>query len=475
MKLDFEKILGVSPNPYVVLDPDLVLVWMNDAYLAATMRSREDIIGRMMFDTFPSDQASESYQLLQSSFDRVRRTCETDEIALIRYDIANADGGIDTRYWSATHTPLCEDGELRYILQHTVDVTELQELRQVREEVGILRRASAVQQQNRSLQQETRRLLDFFDQAPGFTAVLIGNEHRFGMVNEAYRDLVGREDLVGRTVVEALPEVVDQGFVDILDQVYNTGEPYFGHQEQVALGSFDTRGTVTRYLNFMFQPFFDDGDEVTGIIVQGYDVTEEIKAQERQALLVNELNHRVKNTLAIVQGLAGQSFRAPQSQSERGVFEARLRTLAAAHNLLTEGSWRNASVEEIICKSAEATLGDAMSRVHTSGEEIRLPPQTAVSLAMVIHELCTNALKYGALSNQAGRVDVAWRMDAETAREFCITWKESGGPRIEPPDRPGFGSRLISRGISDRPGGSVEVDYEPDGLRCTLVAVIEEA
>ena len=472
MKFDFETFLAVSPNPYVILDPELVMVWMNDAYLGATMRSRGELVGRKMFDAFPVDEASESYRLLRTSFERVRETCEVDEIALIRYDIETPDGTKDVRYWSATHTPICEDGELRYIMQHTVDVTELQQLRQVGDAMGIIRRANAVQEQNRSLQTEAQRLLDFFEQAPGFTAVLVGPDHRFGMVNEAYCDLVGRKDLIGAKVEDALPEVADQGFIDILNTAYATGEPYFGRGEGVHLKSAGGDATELRYLNFIFQPIFDDHDAVSGIIIQGYDVTQETEAQERQELLVNELNHRVKNTLAIVQGLAMQSFRAPGSQAERRVFEARLMTLAAAHSLLTEGSWGEASVDEIVAKSAEATLGEAMNRIRAKGDAIRLPPQTAVSLAMVVHELCTNALKYGALSNDTGIVDVQWSLGRGEEREFCLEWKESGGPVIAAPERAGFGSRLISRGIGDQSKSSVDMQYAPDGLRCRVTTVL---
>ena len=163
MNPEFARLAAISPNPYVLLDPDLRLVWMNDAYLAATMRAREDIIGRMMFDAFPADPQSESYRQLKDSFDHVIETGETDEIALIRYDIAGPDGTMETRYWSATHTPVKDDaGQLEYILQHTVDVTELHNLRQMRAEMGVVRRAGAVQARNRDLERESQRLLELF-------------------------------------------------------------------------------------------------------------------------------------------------------------------------------------------------------------------------------------------------------------------------------------------------------------------------
>ncbi|MXO84485.1 PAS domain-containing protein [Altererythrobacter aurantiacus] len=476
MTIQFERLLGASPNPYVLLDRDLVIVWMNDAYLQVTMSRREEIIGRKMFDAFPSEEGTESHDLLAESFARVIDTCEADEIALIRYDIQNEDGGTDVRYWSATHTPICDDGELRFILQHTVDVTELEELRQARDGMSLIRRANAVQEQNRSLQEETKRLNRMFDQAPGFTAVLHGPNHEFAMANDAYRQLVGRQDLVGRRVKDVLPEVIDQGFIDILDNVFATGDAYLGRQEKVLLQREGGTEPELNYLNFIFQPVFDEEGVVRGIIIQGYDVTEEVEAQERQMLLVNELNHRVKNTLAIVQGLAMQSFRKSGADVERSIFEARLKTLAAAHNLLTEANWRAACVEEIVTRSAEATVGEAVERMTIAGRSVRLPPQSAVSLAMIVHELCTNALKYGSLSNDRGTVAIDWSVstDEETA-ELCLNWKERGGPPIAEPESVGFGTRLITRGLSDRYGGHVLLDYEGDGLRYELRTQLELA
>ena len=136
MPIDFKTLLSSSPNPYVLLDRKLAIAWMNDAYLKVTGRSREEIINRSMFEAFPSDPASESFRLLNGSFERVLRTGQTDELALIRYDIETSAGAMDIRYWSATHTPLLdESGAVEFILQHTVDVTELHGLRRMRDEI----------------------------------------------------------------------------------------------------------------------------------------------------------------------------------------------------------------------------------------------------------------------------------------------------------------------------------------------------
>lgn len=475
--IDFASLFARSPNPYVVLDRALSIVWMNDAYLAVTMRRREDIVGRPLFEAFPSDPASESHQLLEGSLRRVLRTGDPDEIALIRYDIANASGEMDTRYWSATHTPVVDArGEAAYILQHTVDVTELHSLRRARDEAGVVKRAGAIQARNRDLAEERDRFRRMFEQAPGFVAVVGGPRHVFLMANAAYRRLVGERDVIGRPAAEALPEVVEQGFIDLLDRVRAEGKPYFGDREQLLLRSEGSDAFDRRFLTFVYQPIFEDG-EVVAIFVQGHDVTEEVRASGAQKLLINELNHRVKNTLAIVQGLAAQSFR--KLDTARGpleAFDARLNALAAAHGLLTERNWEDAQLEATVRSALSATLGSDAERVSLFGPDLSLPPQTAVSLAMLVHELSTNAIKYGALSNETGTVSIEWLVDEEPfGRKLSIEWRETGGPPVTPPTRRGFGTRLIERGLSVEGGIPTQIEFLPDGIRCSIVSNLGDA
>ena len=200
-------------------------------------------------------------------------------------------------------------------------------------------------------------------------------------------------------------------------------------------------------------------------------------AEAQQTLLINELNHRVKNTLAIVQGLAQQTFRTELPTAEaRKTFEARLSALAAAHNLLTRKSWETAVLGEIIGESVEATSGTLAARVDCDGPDVVLPPQTAVSVAMAVHELSTNAIKYGALSNDTGRVMVSWTVDQGTeGARLALQWVESGGPQVAPPSRRGFGSRMIERGLASELHGTAVLEFAPDGVRCTINAPLPSA
>ena len=465
--IDFQQLFDAAPNPYVVMDTDLRLVWMNKSYLSVTMRERDDLVGRRMFDAFPSGRETESFRLLNASLNRVLETAQPDEIALIRYDIPAPDGSIEPRYWSATHTPILNDeGKLEYILQHTVDVTEVHKLRQFRDEADVIRRAEKIQSLNESLARESRRLQQFFAQAPGFVAVLGGPDHVFQMANASYLRLVGRDEIVGTRVADALPEVVEQGFVEILDQVFTSGEPYFGQRERVVLAVGPGQADETRILNFIFQPIRNAEGSVNGIIVQGYDVTDEAAFEERQALLISELQHRVKNAIAVVQSLAKQTFKPMVSTEEALVtYSARLSALSAAHGLLSEGSWGPTSLRAVLESTLGAALGEIDRRVSIDGPDHLLEPETALGLTMIVHELATNAIKYGSLTNEKGEVIIRWTI-ADGGDEDIVhfVWQEVGGPMPVAPQRKGFGTRLIERGLGSRGTAGVSMAFLPSGL-----------
>lgn len=297
-----------SPNPYVLLDPTLAIVDMNAAYLNVTMRTRQDILGRNIFDAFPSDAEAEAQ--LRASFDRTLRTRERDHIPLIKYDIKTAGGeGPFERYWSATHTPLLdENGEVRFILQHTVDITELHHLRwqastaettfSSQVEGAVFQHARAVEDRSRLVTAERDQLRQLFEQAPGFMAVLQGPEHVFVLANAAYISLVGQRDVLGKPLVEALPEVEQQGFSKLLDSIYRSGQTYVGRGVEVVLRSSPDGPDRKRVVDFVYQPIRGADGEIVGIFVQGHDLTE--KAEAERALLESERRFRLVSESAPV-------------------------------------------------------------------------------------------------------------------------------------------------------------------------------
>jgi two-component sensor histidine kinase/PAS domain-containing protein len=201
------------------------------------------------------------------------------------------------------------------------------------------------------------------------------------------------------------------------------------------------------------------------------------RAEGHQQLLINELNHRVKNTLSIVQSLAQQSFKGSTApEVARRSFDARLGALAAAHNLLTRENWEQASLGDVVSAAVHATAGANSGRVSIEGPNVLLAPQTSVSVAMAIHELCTNAIKYGALSNEVGHIKISWLLgELGGVPSFHLEWVESGGPDVVMPSSRGFGSRMIERGLSAELGGDVRLDFRPDGLVCSIDAPLPRA
>ncbi|QFU17250.1 sensor histidine kinase [Microvirga thermotolerans] len=229
-------------------------------------------------------------------------------------------------------------------------------------------------------------------------------------------------------------------------------------------------GTV-RWMYARSRVMRDSKGQPTLMIGACLDITERKRAQERQALLVQELNHRVKNTLSVVQSLALHTRRGSgDPETYHRTFEARLLALSATHNILTRELWESASLEDILDAEMIPFGGLDQNRVRASGEPVRLKPQQALCFGLALHELATNAAKYGALSVPHGRLDISWRAEPDEAgrTRLAVDWVERDGPPVEPPRRLGFGSRLIERSIRDELDGLLEMRFAPEGLRCFM-------
>ena len=309
-----------------------------------------------------------------------------------------------------------------------------------------------------------RRLQDILDAAP-IVIFMKDRDGRHLFVNRAFEELTGRPrgEVVGRRDDELYAPEAAARFAESDAQVMATGESVtFEETESFADGPRTHRMTKVAMR--------DADGRIHGVCGIAADVTEQKRHALHQRLLVDELNHRVKNTLAIVQSLAQQSLKAADVEP-RKAFERRLSTLAAAHGLLTRESWTGASLISVIEIALAPFADGAATRFETRGPELRLTTKTAVAIAMGLHELATNAAKYGALSRPEGRVAIEWRIaDVDGEPRLHFEWRERGGPAVTPPAQRGFGSRMVEKGLAAELSGEVELRYEPAGVVCTINA-----
>lgn len=198
---------------------------------------------------------------------------------------------------------------------------------------------------------------------------------------------------------------------------------------------------------------------------------EQKRHEDQLKLMINELNHRVKNTLATVQSMASQTLRG-ESDSDVAYekLSARLLGLSQAHDVLTRERWHGANLNEVIERALSPFVGASRERVTMRGPLVRLPPEGALSMAMMFHELATNAVKYGAFSTDGGRIELDWSLGEGGTLD--LVWKEAGGPPVSPPTRIGFGSRLIERGLRGELKGEASLTYAPGGLVCAMRATL---
>jgi two-component sensor histidine kinase len=232
-----------------------------------------------------------------------------------------------------------------------------------------------------------------------------------------------------------------------------------------------------RYWDVQVSPIFGEGQKPAYLLSISRDITEEHqlsekrkKDAERQKFLAEELIHRVKNTLATVISISNQTFRDEIHKDARQAFGKRIQTLNDAYNVLTELNWSAVSLEAIV-KAAVAPFQASEGRFAIEGPQYDLQPDQALTMALALNELGTNAAKYGALSAPAGHVGIFWAVKPLEGRSaFQFEWRETGGPPVTPPARSGFGSRLIKSVLAQDFKGAVELRYEPTGLVCLLTA-----
>ena len=232
---------------------------------------------------------------------------------------------------------------------------------------------------------------------------------------------------------------------------------------------------------FWAATFISPVRDKTGDIVQHFvsfvDLSKHIQKEEHLRFLLDELNHRTQNTLATVQAIAVQTLRGAANKDVVDTFEGRILALSKAHSLLGSKHWEAVGLHEIIDRILQPFGLNDRRAAHFSikSDDVRLQPKAALTLAMVFHELATNAAKYGALSNDAvGKAEIAWQVESTPQGDrMRLRWQESDGPPVLPPGRKGFGSRLIGGGLAQDLDGEVHLDYDPGGVVCQIIMPIQ--
>ena len=216
------------------------------------------------------------------------------------------------------------------------------------------------------------------------------------------------------------------------------------------------------------RPYRTVDNVIDGVVVTFVDVSERRRYSDQRTVLIQELNHRVRNSLATVQSIAAQSFRYTETREAfQQTFEARLMALAKTHDLLTKGDWETASLRELLIAELEPYGGKESSRFILNGRDVELRSAVALAFGLVFHELATNAVKYGALSVPSGSIEIAWEIDAVDHR-LRWHWIETGGPPVKKPTRTGMGSKVIEKGLMHGFGGEARIDFNPSGVQCSI-------
>lgn len=504
---DFERVFLASPNPYLLLRadaPHFTIASVNAAYLEATGTERGAMIGRGLFDVFPDDPADATatgVSDLRASLDRVLRDRTPDGMGVQKYDIPVRDGSgrFTAKYWSPVNTPILSGaGKIDLILHHVEDVTEFilsrgpspTELahriatisaRADIMEAEVMRGGAQIKEANRGLKQALQRLGEANEQ--------LKDEDR---IKTEQLDLAIHAARLGIWTLDVATDALETSAQCRRDHGWPLDTPFtledlrrLIHPDDRARSDQHVAEAIAtgKDLDIEYRITRPDGD-LAWMLVRGraqfdangapfratgvsLDITDRKLAEARQNALIAELNHRVKNTLAMVQSISLQTGIDVKSTADFiATLDGRIQALVRVHDLLTANAWSGAKLSDVIGRTLAP---HGKHRVSFNGPAVRLAAEPAVTLHMAFHELATNALKYGALSTPEGAVDVTWSVDRATApASVIIIWREHGGPPVAAPRRRGFGSNLLQSGLSREFGGQVHLTYAPEGFVCEM-------
>ena len=286
--------------------------------------------------------------------------------------------------------------------------------------------------------------------------------------NDAFVELTGyaREEVLGQSFNFLMAQVADEGTLALIR------EEFEGRSDTDVEVRYRRKDGSEFWAAVLISPVKDKDGDVVQHFASFMDLTAYKDDQDHSRMLIDELNHRVKNTLATVQSIVSQAARSnADPQAMRKAVETRLIALSRSHDLLSREKWHSAGIRDVLHDALEP-FGSAVERarrVKITGKNIRFGPKAALALGIAFNELATNALKYGAFSNDAGSIRIEWAVEpSPKGRRLSLTWTEQGGPAVAPPMRKGFGSHVIERGLAHELDGTVQLDFRTEGVVCTM-------
>lgn len=431
----FEQALSRSNITVFTQDTDFRYTWIYNPRLGL---SAEQMVGRTTEELLPGAATDEALALKRQALDRGQTANAT---------VAVPTGSEGRLYLDMTVSPTYDRaGAIDGLLCTAVDVTE--------KRLFEVRLTSLATQLGAAY-----RRLELALENSGITVFEQDRELRYTFMHNPPPG-VGAEEILGRTDAEIFPEADWRKFVPAKERVLASGG-----RETVEF-ELEVGGTQ-RFFDLRLEAETDGDGRILGVIGTALDLTERRADEKRIRLMMRELTHRSKNLLAVIQAMARKTASlSDDTESFIAGFSARLRAMAAAHDLLVSQSWHGADLGELIRASVAQTISPSAEQVQMHGPPMMLPPDTAQNLGLAFHELATNASKYGALAADAGRLEVSWE---EVGGEVRIRWREAGGPPVTPPERHGFGRVLLERLVGATLNGSVTLDFRREGLVCDIV------
>jgi PAS domain S-box-containing protein len=308
--------------------------------------------------------------------------------------------------------------------------------------------------------EETRMPMVFMDaKAP---------ENPIIFANDSFLELTGyeRDEVLGHSFNFLMAQGADPKALALVEAAFEGTDD---HSSEVR---YRRKDGSEFWAALFISPVRDESGDIIQHFASFIDLTRHKDEQAQSRMLINELNHRVKNTLTTVQSIVSQALRnASDPAVIRESIESRLFALSRSHDLLTRENWESAGLLDVV-KAALEPFGIAngrSERFKVTGENVRFPPKAALALGIAFHELATNAVKYGAFSGERGCVRIAWTIEPSAEGDrLNLRWSEENGPPVTPPSRKGFGSRVIERGLAFELGGTTQLDFRPEGVVCTI-------